>query len=107
MNKRLPSEGFGGLTMLTFTCHDGLQMRIRFERKNKNRAAAELSLQRDGHPVTELEDKLWRPVVILPFVSLLTDLAKATGQEKLAADFTNWICQLRRRRAPLPALCIR
>ena len=80
--------------MLTFTCHDGLQMRIRFERKNKNRAAAELSLQRDGHPVTELEDKLWRPVVILPFVSLLTDLAKATGQEKLAADFTNWVCQL-------------
>ena len=34
--------------MLTFTCHDGLQMRIRFERKNKNRAAAELSLQRDA-----------------------------------------------------------
>ena len=62
--------------MLTFTCHDGLQMRISFERKNKNRAAAELSLQRYGHPVTELEDKLWRPVVILPFVSLLTDLAK-------------------------------
>ena len=76
--------------MLTFTCHDGLQMRISFERKNKNRAAAELSLQRYGHPVTELEDKLGRPVVILPFVSLLTDLAKATGQEKLAADFTNW-----------------
>ena len=73
MNKRLPSEGFGGLT---FTCHDGLQMRISFERKNKNRAAAELSLQRYGHPVTELEDKLGRPVVILPFVSLLTDLAK-------------------------------
>ena len=76
--------------MVTVTCHDGLQIRIRFERKNKNTIVAELSLQRDGHRATELDDKLWRPVVILPFVSLLTDLAKATGQEELAADFTNW-----------------
>jgi len=90
MNKRPSPKGFGGLTTITATCHDGLQIRVCFERKNKKTVIAKLGLQREGQPVTELEDKLWRPVLVLPFVCLVKDLAKASGQEKLAANFTNW-----------------
>ena len=89
MSKKPSSKGLRAFPTFHCTFLDGLQINICVERKNESTVVATLELQRDGRPVTELEDKLWRALLVPPFLYLLRDLAKATAQEKLAADFTN------------------
>jgi len=74
---------------ITFTFVDGLQMRVRVEQK-KNTLVTQTDLQRDGRPVTELEDKLWRPVLLLPVAELVENLVKSAGDEKAAARLAKW-----------------